>query len=80
MNVKNVKKNIIAGMVGVSIMTAFIGAHVAIDSALPIPENMLPDGTYKVVDEKSHLEMCYSNHVPISERAQCIMSARTTWK
>lgn len=51
---KNIKDNAIAGMVAVALTGGFIGAHVAIDSALPIPENMLPDGTYKVVDEKSH--------------------------
>lgn len=51
---KNIKDNAIAGMVAVALTGGFIGAHVAVDSALPIPENMLPDGTYKVVDEKSH--------------------------
>lgn len=37
-------------------------------------------GEYRVTDRASHIEMCLSNFVPDSAKADCLSNAENSWK
>lgn len=76
---KNMKENVIAGVVAATLTGGFIGAHAVIDSIVPEPAYVQESTDYRVTDEESHMKMCHSDHVAPSDRASCIMSARVSW-
>lgn len=50
-------------------------------SERPAPVSGLqPDGSYRVVDYDSHVEMCNSDHVAQQDKGACFLDARTTWR
>lgn len=38
------------------------------------------NGDYRVTDRASHIEMCLSNFVPDSAKADCLSDAENSWK
>ena len=37
-------------------------------------------GEYRVTDRASHIEMCLSDFVPDSDKADCLSDAENSWK